>query len=269
MTDLIRPLDVERLRHEWKTAQPFPHIKIESFLQDDFAREVVASYPSFEGARQVGHEFSFVNEMGKVQVTDSTRFPEPVARLNALLASSDFLDQLETITGIPKLIADPKLAGGGMHVTGPSGRLDVHVDFNFDEERQWHRRMNLLLYLNPEWPDAWGGGVELWDRKVKRRYHRFAPLLNRVVVFETSHISYHGVEPVTCPPSKARRSFATYYYTKEAPRDWDGRKHSTIFRARPDERFRGLVLMPAERVAREAKRRVRRVVDFAARLRGS
>jgi hypothetical protein len=268
MTQGILPLDVDRLRHEWRTAQPFPHIKIEPFLDPDFAREVAASYPTFGTAKSLGHEFKFVNEVGKIQVTDSQRFPEPVQRLNAMLASPEFLDQMARISGIPRLLADPDLAGGGMHLTGPRGRLDVHVDFNYVEEKQLHRRMNLLLYLNETWDDAWGGGVELWDRKVKRRYQRFSPKLNRCVVFETSEISFHGVEQVTCPPQVARQSFATYYYTAEAPPGWTGEKHSTIFRARPDERLKGLVLMPAERLKRRVDRGVKRVTGFVGRRLG-
>lgn len=264
----ILPLDVDRLRHEWRTAQPFPHIMIEPFLDAEFAREIAASYPTFGDARSVGHEFKFVNEVGKVQVTDSAKFPAPVARLNEMLANPEFLDQMAAISGIPRLQADPALAGGGMHITGPRGRLDVHVDFNYVEEKKLHRRMNLLLYLNETWDDQWGGGVELWDRKVKRRYQRFSPKLNRCVVFETSEISFHGVEQVTCPPGHARQSFATYYYTSEAPSGWKGEKHSTIFRARPDERLKGWVLMPAERVKRRLERGVKRAKGFVERRLG-
>ena len=265
MTDLILPLDVERLANEWKNATPFPFVKIDPFLDANFARAVTDSYPSFAEAQALGHEFRFVNEQGKIQITDSKRFPEPVAKLNELLAAPEFLDAMVRITGIPKLLADDTLAGGGIHMTGPRGRLDVHVDFNFVESKGWHRRMNLLLYLNPRWDEAWGGGVELWDDKVKKRHHHFTPTMNRCVIFETSGRSYHGVAEVLCPADHVRKSFATYYYTQEAPAGWTGRKHSTIFRARPDEKFKGYVLMPAEKLAREVKSGVSRVARFAKR----
>jgi hypothetical protein len=114
------------------------------------------------------------------------------------------------------------------------------------EERQWHRRLNLLLYLNPKWEDAWGGQIELWDEDVKHCEASFSPVFNRCVVFETNEISYHGVIPVSPNAPVPRRSFATYYYTKEAPAHWTGVSHSTIFKARPDEKVKGLVMMPAE-----------------------
>jgi hypothetical protein len=206
-------------------------------------------------AREQGREFRAVNERRKVQITDASHFPPPIRRLHELLASPGFLQQVEAITGIDALEADPDLFGGGMHMTGPAGRLDVHVDFNFYEERQLHRRLNILVYLNDTWPEEWGGAIELWDAAVSRLQQSFTPRLNRCVLFETSDISYHGVSPVTCPPDRVRKSFAAYYYTRSAPAGWDGTMHDTVFRARPTERLRGGVLMPAEKLRRELSRR--------------
>ena len=119
---------------------------------------------------------------------------------------------------IPNLLADPELVGGGMHQTGPRGHLDVHIDFNFIPERSLHRRLNILVYFNKDWKREWGGEIELWDEHVKTCVHSFSPLFNRCVVFETNEVSYHGVTAVKCPEDRSRKSFAAYYYTKEAPR---------------------------------------------------
>ena len=89
-------------------------------------------------------------------------------------------------------------------------------------------------------------------------FQRCVPALNRCLIFETSDISYHGVAQVTAPPDMVRHSFAAYYYTKEPPPKWDGASHSTIFRARPDEKFRGLVLMPAEKLQRQIADKISR-----------
>lgn len=245
---LIRPLDVARLKTEFASARPFPFVKIDRFLDDAFADEVAAAYPSFAQAAAVGYEFKTVNERRKIQIPDSSVFPEPVKRLNEALASAEFLSALAEITQIPKLLADEALDGGGIHETGAQGRLDVHVDFNYLRDRGLHRRLNLLLYLNPVWQDSWGGAIELWDQDVTVCHHSFAPALNRCVIFETSEISYHGVSAVTCPDDVVRKSFAAYYYTREAPSSWTGKYHSTKFRARPTEKAKGMVWMPAEKV---------------------
>ncbi|MFT7074332.1 MAG: Rps23 Pro-64 3,4-dihydroxylase Tpa1-like proline 4-hydroxylase [Planctomycetota bacterium] len=234
-------------------AEPFPFVCIDHFLDESFATEIARSFPSFDDAQGQGRMFESVNEHLKVQVTDHDQFPRPIAELNRLLASAEFLEQLEAITGVRPLLADASLAGGGIHQTGPRGRLDVHVDFNQLETTGWHRRLNILVYFNSDWKEDWGGELELWDSKVKKLHHSFQPIHNRCVVFETNEMSFHGVEKVTCPTGKTRNSFAGYYYTAEAPDGWDGTSHNTIFKARPSEPIKKIVLMPMDRVNRAAK----------------
>jgi hypothetical protein len=261
----LQPLDRERLRREFHSASPFPFVKVDDLLDPAFATDIARSYPSFQGAIERGKTYRTVNERKKVELSDSTLFPPAVQRLNEALASAEFVSDLSYISGIPNLLADAQLDGGGMHVTGPGGRLDVHVDFNYLPERQLYRRINLLLYLNPVWDDAWGGHVQLWDREVARCRHSFLPVINRCIIFETSDISFHGVTPVSVGAPHPRCSFAAYYYTVDAPPRWEGTVHSTIFKARPEERVRGAVLMPAEAFqrrltdgARAFKKRVKR-----------
>lgn len=253
---MINRLDRETLRQQFRSAQPFPHVVIDNLLVPGAAEEVASAYPSFEKASEMGIGFNVVNEQRKIQVTDAGKFPEPVGRLNAALSSPEFLADLAFITGIPNLLADELLEGGGMHLTGPGGRLDVHVDFNVLEKRKLFRRLNILLYLNPTWRDEWGGQIELWDKEVKTCHFRSQPIMNKCLIFETSEISYHGVAPLKTPADVVRCSFAAYYYTKEAPSHWDGTAHSTVFRARPDETFRRMVYMPAERFRRRIAERI-------------
>ena len=239
---------LDEYRDRFQSAEPFPHIVFEDFLAGDWAQRVAKSYPSFGDACKQGKVFESVNEHLKLQISDSSRFPAETLELHETLASPEFLDRLSYISGIPSLIADPELAGGGIHQTGPHGRLDVHVDFNFQDDRQIHRRLNILVYLNPEWREDWGGRLELWDEDVKRCYASLPPILNRCVIFATSEKSFHGVTALECPEDRARQSFAAYYYTKEPPPGWDGKAHCTVFRARPDEKVKKYFSMPAEKL---------------------
>lgn len=253
---MINPIDRDALRRQVRSAGPFPYCLIDNFLAADFAERVHDAFPSFDEARTMGRTFRTVNERNKVQITDPARFSAPVLELNGLLASPALLDTLSYAFDLPNLLADDRLTGGGIHQTGPRGRLDVHVDFNLLEDRNWFRRLNIILYFNKGWPLEWGGNLELWDREVKACRHSFAPLFNRCVVIETSGISYHGVSAVKCPEDRARRSFAAYYYTRESPPDWDGQTHSTIFRSRPSEPIKGHVLMPLEQAGRGLRKAV-------------
>lgn len=266
--ELINPIDRDALRAKIRDAQPFPHFCIDNFLKADFADEVCKSFPEYQTAKQMGREFHAVNEKYKIQITDSGKFPPAIAKLSALLASQEFLDMWSDLVGIPNLLADPELNGGGIHETNTGGRLDVHVDFNFIEQKQWHRRLNILIYFNKDWREDYGGYLDIWDKDVKRCYGSFAPIFNRACGFVTSEISYHGVTPLTCPPHIARKSFATYFYTREAPAHWTGQNHSTIFKARPDEWMRGHVLMPAESTFAQAKEGLRKFKSAIKKLGG-
>ena len=254
---IINPLDRDELRNRVRNATPVPNFCVNNFLDPAFAERVVASYPTFEEAAKIGRSFAALNERGKIQVTDSSKFAEPIAELNRALAAPEFLELLSYVFEIPNLLADDKLDGGGMHQTGARGHLDVHVDFNYIEDRQLHRRLNILVYLNKDWKPEWGGNIELWDKDVKVCHHSFSPIFNRCVVFQTNEISYHGVTAVKCPEGRSRKSFAAYYYTKEAPAGWDGTTHTTIFKARPNEVLKGKVLMPIS----VAGKRFRQVVS--------
>ncbi len=266
---LVHPsVDFEAVRQQMHAAPAFPHFCIDQFLDPDFAREVHDAFPSYEEALAVGHSFKALNEYRKTQISDMRRFPGPIRQLAELLCSDDFVARMSQMSGIPGLLADPGLAGGGIHETSGGGRLDVHVDFNFNEDTGLHRRLNLLVYFNPEWRPEYGGELDLWDADVTHCVGRFAPLHNRAAGFATSNISWHGVTPVHCPPSMARKSFACYYYTREAPEGWDGSKHSTIFRPRPDEFWRGSVAMPAEEMLRNTRRALGKVKQKVGRLIG-
>ena len=104
------------------------------------------------------------------------------------------------ISGIPDLLYDPDYLGGGTHENLAGQDLDPHVDFNLHPRFGWYRRLNLLVYLNPEWDENWGGCLELHRDPhlppAQDPVKRVLPLMNRAVLFETSERSWHGFEAV-------------------------------------------------------------------------
>ncbi len=237
-------VDIARLSKDVVSKDPFPHFSFDNFLDEDFANEIHDAFPSYEHALSVGRQFAAVNEKYKVQITDTKHFPKPILELNELLASDAFVAKVSDMLNIPNLIADPHLNGGGIHETNSGGHLDVHVDFNYIKQKQWHRRVNILIYFNKNWKEEFGCYFVIWDYEVKNRKGYYSPDFNRACGFSTGDYSWHGVTPVTSPANIIRKSFAVYYYTKEAPEGWDGTEHSTIFKARPKEWVKGNVSMP-------------------------
>jgi Rps23 Pro-64 3,4-dihydroxylase Tpa1-like proline 4-hydroxylase len=254
---LINEQNWEALGKKFRNADPFPSICIDNFLDHQFVLELSRSYPEFDSAQRLGLEFSTVNEKKKVQITDPSKFPKSVNQLQQEFSSAEFLTAMEEMSGIRDLHFDPEFSGGGMHITNSTGILDVHVDFNFSESLDLYRRLNLLLYLNEKWDDKWGGSVELWDKDVKKCVQSYAPILNRCVIFATSDQSFHGVSTVCSPPNHPRKSFAIYLYNEAPSSTKFGHSHSTIFKARPTERLKKYILMPAEEGWRKASATIR------------
>ncbi|MBR9805570.1 2OG-Fe(II) oxygenase [bacterium] len=265
---IINNHDWNALKDQFQNASPFPSICIDNFLDPEFARQLTASYPSFEEAQQKGLEFKTVNERKKIQITDPAYFPDPVEALHQALKSPAFLQGMQTLSGIDELAFDPEFNGGGMHMTDVSGILDVHVDFNYSENLALYRRLNILIYLNEDWQEDWGGRVELWDKDVKHCEHSFAPVLNRCLIFATSDHSFHGVSKVAAPDGVVRKSFAIYLYNKEPAASEYSAQHSTIFKARPDEKRKKYYHMPLEATSRKVNEQLQRGSRLVKRLLG-
>ncbi len=200
-------------RDEFTSAEPFPHLVLEDFLPAATADALAAEFASSALRWKSYHH---VNERKRV-CSDVTTMG-PVARaVVAALQAPPFLRTLEALAGVPDLVADPELDGSGLQETVPGGFLNVHADhLAHATRRTWSRQLNLLLFLNPDWPDAYRGWLELWDCSVTRCVRRIAPSFNRCVVFRTTPSSFHGVpEGVECPPDRVRRSLALYYFHDE------------------------------------------------------
>ena len=219
----------EKRATEYQTATPFPHIVMEDFVDANVLRGIVEQFPDRDGRTY----FDRAQERFKYQFDPNTVDSPRVRNLLAELNSEPFLAFLSAMTGIEGLISDPYYSGGGLHETLAGGHLSVHADFNVHKEMQVERRLNLLIYLNDDWPEAYGGQLELWDKKMRAAAKSVLPVLGRAVVFNTTLQSFHGQPtPLACPPDRSRRSIATYYYTA-FPKDGSAPTRSTAFQPRP------------------------------------
>jgi hypothetical protein len=217
-------------RHaEYIAAKPFEHVVLDGLLPDAVLEGVLEEFPSPDQDAWISYESE--NEL-KLASRPHTRVGDGTLQLLAELNSSTFIDFLEQLTGIEGLVPDPHLEGGGLHQIVAGGHLGVHVDFNRHPRTGLARRLNVLLYLNRDWKDEYGGALELWSAEERRREQSILPLYNRMVVFSTTERSYHGhPQPLRCPPGVTRKSLALYYYTL-APEHRNGQGaagHNTLF----------------------------------------
>jgi hypothetical protein len=224
------------LFEQYRENRPFQHILLKDFLGPEIALEMSREFPQPTG--DAWTQYKHANE-NKVGMPKREMFPAMIGAVTDELNSPEFVNWVSQLTGIAGLVADPMLEGGGLHQSGPGGYLNVHTDFSRHHfHPNWHRRVNLILYLNSEWDESWGGAIELWERApgggMVRCGAKYAPLLNHVLIFTTDEKSLHGFpDPLKCPEGQARKSLALYYYTVEA--DQEIATYSTDYFARPQD----------------------------------
>ncbi len=203
-------LAVERAS-DFQDAAPFPHLSLRDFLPSDLADAARAAFPGPDDIPwyQAEHD----NARKRYQFED--RYLPPLLRaVTAAFTSSRFVLFLEELTGIPSLVPDPHMVGGGMHLVTTGGLLQVHADFNWYHKLQLHRRVNALWYLSDDWDESWGGALEFWDATTQQPVDRAYPHHNSLAVFATGADSLHGQpDPLACPEGTYRRALNFYYYT--------------------------------------------------------
>jgi Rps23 Pro-64 3,4-dihydroxylase Tpa1-like proline 4-hydroxylase len=239
-TELLEPEFLARLEElgrtnseRYQTNQPFPSIWLDNFLPAAAVDAALRDFPKPDELKW--HSFDDKNQKKKSAFYVAEALPQSIRNVLYFMNSKPMLQFLELLTGIQGLIPDPYFVGGGIHQIGSGGKLDIHVDFNRHERMRLDRRLNVLIYLNKEWDESYGGHFELWNRDMSAAATRILPVFNRCAIFTTSPYSYHGhPTPITCPPDRMRRSIALYYYTNGRPEEEIRDAHSTIWqKARP------------------------------------
>ena len=212
----------------YQSAEPYHHICIDDFLPLPVVETVRAEALALG---EKAPENLSPQEHLKTSYTPD-RMPLYSRAVFSALNSRSFIKFLEGMTGIKGLIPDPYFLGGGIHRTNNGGYLGIHADFNHHTQMDLERRLNVLIYLNPDWKPDYGGAFEIWTDDMSDRVASFAPVMNRMCCFSTSSTSMHGnPEPVDHPDGHPRLSIALYYYTAT----WSDSmvEHSTLFRRRP------------------------------------
>lgn len=232
MLALLNPEAVRKTAQwsvEFAAAQPFRHVVIDSFLHPEFLDRLMAAFPAFD---QAGALNEAGEPGGKCVVPKLRAIGGAYAEFDGLIRSREFRAWAGRVTGIPDLLYDADYSGGGTHENRNGQELDPHVDFNYHPRTGWHRRLNLILFLNAEWRPEWGGSLELEGGETRS----VLPLANRCVIFETDEHSWHGFRRIRLPADRShlsRRSIAVYYYTRTRPAEERAPHHGTFYLPRP------------------------------------
>ncbi|MBM4317734.1 MAG: 2OG-Fe(II) oxygenase [Deltaproteobacteria bacterium] len=212
-TSFLNRIDIQNYKNEWAESKPFNHIVIDNFLSNRTIEAVVNEFPNFDSG--FWRIYNNAIEVKKL-LNHWDKFGAETYKLFNYLNSREFISKLEILTGCD-LYADFGLNGGGLHTHKRGGKLNAHLDYSIHPKLKLERRLNLLIYVTPDWKDNWGGFLGLWEKHNQKNapgklIKNIAPTFNRAVIFDTTQNSWHGLpEPINCPESITRNSVAVYY----------------------------------------------------------
>jgi len=217
-----KDIDWPAMAATYRQAAPFPHVVIDDFFEPEVAAALEREVPPFDDPLWM--EYSNPIEEKRV-LNHWDRFPAVTYRAFTLL-NEGLVEPLRQMTGLAELTSDIGLHGGGWHLHGRGGKLNVHLDYSIHPKLGLERRLNLIVYLTPGWDPAWGGALGLWSHDAqahapKEMVRSVDCAFNRAVIFDTTMHSWHGLpDPLACPVGMYRKSIAVYYLTpprEEAP----------------------------------------------------
>lgn len=194
---------------------PFPHIVIDNFINDTYINILLNDMNDLTLNKSYYYGSSSIE---KNKFAFKENFNLNLQELFTELNSSEFIDILEEKTGITGIIRNNlELQGAGVHKVLNEGFLCMHTDFEGYSDSKYgllDRRMNLLLYMNPEWKDNYGGDLCLYDNVKQEITKKITPILNRCVIFITPGNIHGHPCPLNIPSNIARQAITTYYYTQ-------------------------------------------------------
>ena len=192
--------------------QPFPYCVIDNFFQTDIADQLGTEFPDYHSGMYNGEYNNPLEVKRTCNIWD--RFSPLTYLVFRFLNGNEFLNFVSDITNIKKLNADYGLHGGGLHIHANGGKLNPHLDYSIHPKLKLQRKLNLLVYLNKNWKDTWGGDLGLFSKTESEIVleKKITPNFNRAIIFDTTENSWHGLaRPVNCPDNEYRKSFAVYY----------------------------------------------------------
>ena len=145
--------------------------------------------------------------------------------------SQESVEWMTKVTGVDDLVADDYNEIGqwsGLRYIKKGGFPLVHSDARLHPHLNLEKRITVVGYLNKDWKPEDTGYLEFWTDDMKECWKQVEPKYNRVVIFENSEFSNHGIPHV----NKDRRVFM---YTHLCKTPFEETRTKAWYKPRPDE----------------------------------
>ncbi len=216
LNDLFRPMHfdpatIQSLAIRTQNAIPFAHLNVAEWFNPVLLELILEEFSLYspEDIQPIRsrHEVTYRSVPG-LKMGPATRLYFDIVN------SGPFVNLLSQITGIPNLLPDPSLHGGGLHETRNGGKFKIHRDFDRHPRTGLENRLVFITYLNKAWQPEWNGALELWDEDAKACVVKIEPEFGCSLIMCNGHHNFHGhPNTLDVPEGRSRRSIAAYYYT--------------------------------------------------------
>lgn len=228
---------------QWHADLPIRAVVLDGLLPDPLARTIASAFPS------PGEMVAKSSLRERKHVAAQMNLYAPILE-EIVYAFQDarVLARVAAITGLEAMEPDENLYAGGISAMILGSYLRPHLDNSHDAARERYRVLNLLYYVTPDWAEADGGSLQLWDGGPRGPARTIASRFNRLVLMATDRGSWHSVNEVV--GDGVRRCVSNYYFSKRPP-ETQPYFHATSFRAEHGKGVSDLV-MRADNSARTA-----------------
>ena len=182
--------NAQAIAQEYQEAQPFEHVQLANFLQEEKFEELVHALSNLQFEHKENDLFSLAQTPDLQSVNNNT-----IQEFIEFMNSKELRDWFTQVTGVE---------------TNP-GELDVFgaiyqdTDYLLPHDDQLEdRKIAWILYLTTLRPEE-GGALALYtddegmpDKKTKA----YQPIANSIAFFTVSETSWHEVEEVTADTSR-------------------------------------------------------------------
>ncbi|VWX57427.1 Proline 4-hydroxylase (Includes Rps23 Pro-64 3,4-dihydroxylase Tpa1), contains SM-20 domain [Burkholderiales bacterium 8X] len=218
---------IDQLRQQLNGAAPFPHLVLKDVFNPALLELVAEEFDGLPG--DYWSDVKTRYESTRRSVLGANLGPASQIYFDTI-NSGWFTEWLSAVTGIPYLLTDPKLFGGGLHESRNGATFAVHRDFNRHRHLGLKNEMVFITYLNKNWDPTWGSALELWDKKEDRCVTEVQPEFGHSILLPHGPTSYHGhTKPLQTPDGRPRRSVAAYFYTSPLVGKQHGDESASVF----------------------------------------
>lgn len=207
-------LDAESLAAVMQaSSDAFPMLEVPYFLSPLLVTSMAAELDQIP-LRNCKHFIRRGSNMYEHNDLDAT--PQAQAVVN-VLHGRRFLAWLEAVSGVQGLIPDPHLTGAGYVKSFAGDSLQIHSDFNWCDQLKLHRAVSLIIYLNRDWDQSWGGALNFYAEDRTSIINSVLPGSGNLFIWRYHPLALHGYpSPMTCPSTHSRKALRLFYYTSNA-----------------------------------------------------